>query len=66
MNNQTNIQNQHYNLEGLARAFLETINRSDFIAKIITFITHFGGGQITSRAICILHEISTEKLSARH
>ena len=40
---------------------METINRSDFIAKIITFITHFGGGQLTSQAICTPHEISAWK-----
>ena len=65
MNNQTNTQNHHYNLEGLARAFLEISNRLGFIAKIITFITHFGGGQLISRAICTgtLHEISAPKIS---
>ena len=64
MNNQTNIiQNQHYNLERLAWDFLEIINRSDFIAKIITFITHFGDGQLTSRAISILYEMSAWKNS---
>ena len=63
MNNQTNIQNHHYNLEGLVRTFLEISNRIGFIAKIITFITHFGGGQLTSQAICTLHEISAPKIS---
>ena len=36
VNNQMNMENQHYNLEGLARAYLEIIKWSDFIAKIIT------------------------------
>ena len=53
MSNQTNIQNQHYNIEGLA-----IINRLDFMAKIITFIT---GGQLTSGAVCTLHETSAWK-----
>ena len=34
------------------------IKVTDFIVKIITFITHFGGGQLTSQAICTVKEIS--------
>ena len=62
MNNQMNIQNQHYNLKGLARTFFGK-NRLNFMAKIITFITYFGGAQFTSRAICTVHEISARKNS---